>query len=145
MVSFLKVAKEALATELGKFRNRQFLDATMAASALVSMADGDANITELNILDQALATIHELKIYDPHDALNLYRDYLDGLRTDPGGTREKIMQAVAKIRDDQNAAKLLIRVCVAISKADENYSEQEMSVIVELCQCLALDCDELGL
>ena len=144
MVGFFKVAKEALATELGKFRNRQFLDATMAASALVSMADGDANITELNILDQALATIQELRIYDPHDALNLYRDYLDGLRADPIGTRDKIMQAVTKIRDDQHAARLLIRVCVAIGKADENYSEPEMAVMKELFQRPALDYDELG-
>ena len=59
MVGFFKFAKEALAAELDKFRNRQFLDATMAASALVSLADGDANITELNILDQALETIQK--------------------------------------------------------------------------------------
>ena len=145
MVGFFRFAKEALAAELDKFRNRQFLDATMAASALVSLADGDANITELNILDQALETIQELKIYDPHDAMNLYRDYIDGLREDPGTTRNKIMQAVGKIQDDQHAARLLIRVCVAIGKADDNFSEPEKEVITELCQILALDDDELDL
>jgi tellurite resistance protein len=145
MVGFFKQAKEALAAELDKFRNRQFLDATMAASALVSMADGDANITELNILDQALETIQELRIYDPHDALDLYRDYLEGLRQDPAGTREKIMQTIGKLRDDPHAATLLIRVCVAIGKADDNFSAPEMTVIQDLCQALALDCDTLGL
>lgn len=145
MVGFFKHAKEALAVELDKFRNRQFLDATMAASALVSMADGDANITELNILDQALETIQELRIYDPHDALDLYRDYLEGLRQDPAGTREKIMQAIGKLRDDEHAAMLLIRVCVAIGKADENFSEPEKAVIQDLCGSLTLDCNALGL
>jgi tellurite resistance protein TerB len=145
MVGFFKFAREALAAELDKVRNRQFLDATMAASALVSMADGDANITELNILDQALETIQELKIYDPHDAMNLYRDYIDGLRDDSGATRDKIMQAVGKIQEDQHAARLLIQVCVAIGKADEDFSEPEKAVITELCQKLALDYDELGL
>ncbi len=145
MVGFFKFAKQTLAAELDKFRNRQFLDATMAASALVSMADGDADITELNILDQALETIQELKIYDPHDAMDLYRDYIDGLRDDPGATRDKIMQAVGKVRGDQHAALLLIRVCVAIGKADEDFSEPEKAVITELCQRLALDCDDLGL
>ena len=145
MVGFFRFAKEALAAELDKFRNRQFLDATMAASALVSLADGDANITELNILDQALETIQELKIYDPHDAMNLYRDYIDGLRDDPGRTRNKIIQSVGKIQDDQHAARLLIRVCVAIGKADDNFSEPEKEVITELCQILALDDDELDL
>ncbi len=145
MVGFFKFAKEALAAELNKFRNRQFLDATMAASALVSMADGDVNITELNILDQALETIQELNIYDAHDAMDLYRDYLDELRDDPGATRDNIMQAVGKVREDQHAALLLIRVCVAIGKADEDFSEPEKAVIMELCQRLALDSGELGL
>ena len=145
MVGFFRFAKEALAAERDKFRNRQFLDATMAASALVSMADGDANITELNILDQALETIQELKIYDPHDAMDLYRDYIDGLRADPNSGRDKIIQAVGKIQEDQHAARLLIRVCVAIGKADDNFSEPEKAVIKELCQILALDHDELGL
>lgn len=145
MASFFTFAKEALAAELDKFRNRQFLDATMAASALVSMADGDANITELNILDQALETIQELKIYDPRDAMDLYRDYIDGLRDDPGATRDRIMQTVGKIREDPHAARLLIRVCVAIGKADEDFSGPEKTVITELCQSLGLDCSELGL
>lgn len=145
MAGFFKFAKEALAAERDKFRNRQFLDATMAASALVSMADGDANITEFNILDQALEAIHELNIYDPHDAMDLYRDYIDGLRDDPGGTRHKIMQAVGKIQDDPHAARLLIRVCVAIGKADQHFSETEKAVITELCGILAIDDGELGL
>ncbi|MDA1325299.1 MAG: TerB family tellurite resistance protein [Proteobacteria bacterium] len=145
MASFFKFAKEALAVELDKFRNRQFLDATMAASALVSMADGDANITEINILDQALETIQELKIYDPHDAMDLYRDYIDALRADPGATRDTIMRTIGRIREDPHAARLLIRVCVAIGKADEDFSGPEKAVITELCQSLGLDPDELGL
>jgi tellurite resistance protein len=145
MVGFFTLAKEALAAELEKFRNRQFLDATMAASALVSMADGDANITELNILDQALEAVHELKIYDPHEAMDLYRDYIEGLKQDAAGTQEKIMNAVGRIHGDEHAARLLIRVCVAIGKADDNFSRSEKAVIEELCGVLALDDGELGL
>ena len=55
------------------------------------------------------------------------------------------MQAVGRIEDDQHAARLLIRVCVAIGKADEDFSEPEKAVIMELCQRLALDSGELGL
>lgn len=145
MAGFFRHAKDALATELDKFRNRQFLEATMAASALVSMADGDANITELNILDQALETIQELRIYDPHDAIDMYRDYVDGMRESPGATRGKIMQAVGRVQEDRHAALLLIQVCVAIGKADENFSEPEKEAIKELCGTLMLDCAELGL
>lgn len=40
MAGIFQGAREALAQELARFRNRQFLDAAMAASALVAMADG---------------------------------------------------------------------------------------------------------
>lgn len=145
MTGFFSQARAALAIELEKFRNRQFLEATMAASALVASADGEVNITELNMIDQALEAIHELNIYDPHDAVNIYRDYADGLYKNPPATREKAMKAVARMAGDAHAARLLIKVCVAIGKSDENFSDEEKAVIAELSEALALDCAELGL
>ncbi len=145
MSGFFKEARAALAIELEKFRNRPFLEATMAASALVAAADGEVNITELNMIDQALETIHELHIYDPHDAVDIYRDYTDALYKNPAATRDKALKAVSKIADDKQAARLLIKVCVAIGKSDEDFSAEEKAVITELCTALALDRDELGL
>lgn len=145
MTGFFSQARAALAIELEKFRNRQFLEATMAASALVAAADGKVNITELNMIDQALEAIHELNIYDSHDAVDIYRDYADGLYKNPPATREKAMKAVAKVAEDTHAARLLIKVCVAIGKSDEDFSDEEKAVISEICDAVALDCNELGL
>jgi len=55
------------------------------------------------------------------------------------------MHAIGRLREDQHAAQLLIQICVAIGKADENFSEPEKAVIIDLCDTLALDSDELGL
>lgn len=145
MTGFFSQARAALAVELEKFRNRQFLEATMAASALVATADGEVNITELNIIDQALKAIHELNIYDPHDAVDIYRDYADGLYKNPPAARAKAMQAIEKIAGDALAARLLIKVCVAIGKSDEDFSDEEKAVVADLCDALALDRGELGL
>lgn len=145
MAGFFQQARQALALELEKFRNRQFLEATMAASALVAFADGDVNFTELSTIDQALETIHELNIYDPHDAVDLYRDYIDGLRDDPAETRTKILEEVGKIAGDAHAARLLVRVCVAIGKSDDDFSDSEKAIVGELCDALSLDRGEVGL
>ena len=145
MSGFFQQAREALAKELERFRNREFLEATMAASALVATADGEVNFAELSIIDQALETIHELNIYDPHDAVDIYRDYVDGLKSEPEETREKILDEVSKIADDPDAARLLIKVCVAIGKSDDDFSDSEKAVIEELCATLSLDRQELGL
>ena len=145
MTGFFQQARKALAAELEKFRNRHFLEATMAASALVALADGDVNLTELNMIDQALETIHELKIYDPHEAVDIYRDYMDALHADPVKARINILDEVGKIADDPRAARLLMRVCVAIGKSDDDFSDREKAVITDLCDVLGLDTAEIGL
>ncbi len=144
MTGFLNSAREALTNELKRFRNRHFLDATMAASALVALADGEINITELNVIDQALETVQELNIYDPHKAVDIYRSYIDGLETAPAATRARALGAVAKIAGDGHAANILIRVCIAIGKSDEDFSEPEIQTVRELCRTLGLDPAEFG-
>ena len=145
MTGFFQQARKALATEIEKFQNRQFLEATMAASALIALADGDVNLTELNVIDQALEAIHELKIYDPHDAVDIYRDYMDDLKADPAKARIDILEEVGKIADEPDAAKLLVRVCIAIGKADENFTDNEKSVIADLLDVLQLKPADVGL
>jgi len=60
-----RTARETLRNSLSRIRNRQFLDATMAATALVAMADGEVTFSELSALDAVLETIQDLQIYDP--------------------------------------------------------------------------------
>ena len=55
MSGFFQQARAVLSQELQKFRNRPFLEATMAASALVASADGEINFAKLTMLDQSLA------------------------------------------------------------------------------------------
>jgi tellurite resistance protein TerB len=56
-----------------------------------------------------------------------------------------VLEAVEKIADDAHAARLLVRVCVAIGKSDEDFSDSEKAVIGELCDALSLERSQLGL
>lgn len=55
-----ETARETLRNGLTRFRNRQFLDATMAATALVATADGEVTFSELSALDSVLETVQDL-------------------------------------------------------------------------------------
>lgn len=145
MSGFFQQARTVLSQELQKFQNRSFLEATMAASALVASVDGEINIAELSMLDQALEAINELNIYDPHDAIDIYREHAEALTADPGAEREKILRLVRKLSDQEHAARLLIKVCVAIGKSDDEFSESEKNVIDQLCANMGLDPAETGL
>lgn len=144
MTGLLQQAREAIAQKLEQFRNREFLEATMAASALVATADGKVDIAELNMIDQALETIHELNIYDPHVAVDLYRDEMEALRTEPDA-RDRILEQVGRLRDDPEAAVMLIKVCVAIAKSDETVTETERQAIGALCDAMGLPRDTASL
>jgi tellurite resistance protein len=132
-------AREALAQELARFRNRQFLEAAMAATALVAMADGEVSLPEQITLDQVLETVQELRIYDPHAAVDIYRDHVDALAADSYAAREKILEIVAKLTGDEAAGKVLVHACVAIAKSDEDFSPPEQIAVRELCRALGLD------
>ena len=138
-------ARAVLSQELQKFRNRPFLETTMAASSLVASADGAINFAKLTMLDQSLAAINELKIYDPHDAIDIYRKHAEALAADPGAAREKILRLIRKLSDDKHAARLLIKVCVAIGKSDDDFTESEKTAIDQLCANMGLNPADTGL
>ena len=133
-----ETARETLRNGLTRFRNRQFLDATMAATALVATADGEVTFSELSALDSVLETVQDLQIYDPHVAVDIYRDFADEIGRNADAGKEAAITAVRKIAGDTDAAELVLRVAVAISKADGNFSPPEAAVITELCGILSL-------
>lgn len=138
MTGFIQRAREAIANRVEQFRNRTFMEATMSASALVAMADGEVKISELNKIGQALEVVHELKIYDPHEAVDHYRDMIEELKSDPKAAREQILREVGKLKGDPHGAELLIKVCVAIGKSDDVVTETEREAIGALCDAMNL-------
>jgi tellurite resistance protein TerB len=145
MSSLFEAARDVIAREIERFRNRHFLEATMAASALVAYADGEVKISELNTLDQALDAIHELQIYDPHDAVDLYRDFADALRAGEKDARSEALKAIARIKGDPHEAKLLLKVCMAIGKSDEEFKDAERAAVEAICAALEVDPATAGL
>jgi tellurite resistance protein TerB len=139
MTDFFAQLRTLVAEHVERFRNRDFFEAAMAATAFVSMADGTVNLTEANIVDQALEAVHELKIYDPHDAVDLYRHHIERLQNDPDGARDDILKIVSRITGDDQAARILIRICVAIGESDGEFMTEEKLAIRQIAVCLGLD------
>jgi len=133
-----RTARETLRNSLSRIRNRQFLDATMAATALVATADGEVTFSELSALDTVLESIQDLQIYDPHIAVDKYKDFADAIADDPERGRRNAIATVHKVASDADAAELVIRVAVAISKADGELSRQEAKSISDLCETLGV-------
>lgn len=132
--------------QVERHRNRPFLEGVMAACALIATADGDVNFPEEVRVDQILQTLDRLSVFDPHEGVDLFRDFAAEIMENPHEGHERALEAVARIcGGDCEDGALLLRVCVAVSEADGNVSLAEQIEIVSLCSRFGIDPAACGL
>ncbi len=140
----LELLREGLKKRAERQRGRQFLEATMAASALVASADGAISFAERMRLDQILEQLHELQALDVHEAVDIFNAVIEALEKRPDEGRAKALDAVRVFSGDAAESRLLIRAACALCIADEDFSEAEQRQVAELCAELKIrpeDCD----
>ena len=120
-------------------RKRKFLDASMAASALLALADGEISFAELMARDYVLDRLRELHVFAPNEAAEAFRTYAQALQADTRTGKARALSAVQELTSDPELGMRLIRICLTIAKADRDFNAQERAVIAELCQVLGLD------
>jgi tellurite resistance protein TerB len=113
-----------------------FLEAAMAASAVVSMADGALDTWEEVRVEEVVERMAALQVFDPRRAGELHRGFADALARDSAQGKRKAIEAVEKISGDREKARLIVGVCIAVAVADCTFSPSESSAIRELCDCL---------
>jgi tellurite resistance protein TerB len=111
----------------------------MAATALLALADEEVVLSERLALDFILENVNELKVFDVHQAVNMFQNWGKAIKEDFGTAKKQVLKAVAKFSGDEEKASLLVRAGILISKADGDFSEPEQKVIDELCQVLCLE------
>ena len=122
--------------ELEKFRQREFMEACMAASALVAMADREVRLSERVALDDILSNVEKLKVFDPVTAVNVHRTFVSDLSRDYAGTKQRLLELLTKQATNPHDAELMVKAGLAIAKADNDYSDEEAQVLEEICRCL---------
>lgn len=124
---------------VAKLRDRQLLDGAVATSALVAMADQRVAISESLAVQAVLTSVELLKDCDRELALDLYTDHIDRLRGDFEAGKEDALKAIRACADDVEAAELIIRVGLAIAKADREFSQVEREMIDEICAAAGIE------
>ena len=131
---------------LERHRNRPFMRATMAASALVSIADGTVSLGDRTRLDHILDTLEALQTYDPHECVDLFNDFVAAIKDDPRKGRARAMEAVlAETAKQPDSARMLIRVCLALAAVGDRIPMVEQIEIVSLSTRLGIEPESVGL
>jgi len=145
MSGFLSALVDQFQAELERRENRPFLRAAMAACALVAVADGKVSFPEKVRVDQVLETLDALKVFDPHEGIDLFNTFADDIFADLKKGREAALEAILEGASDKKAKTLLIRICLAVSEANGEKALADQVEIVSLCSHLGVDPGHCGL
>lgn len=126
-------------------RNRPFLRASMAACALVAAADGEVSFGERIRVDQILDTLERLKVFDPHEGVDVFNEFTAAILAAPRRGREDALEAVRAVTADPDTAALLVRMCLAIAESGGEKPLATQIEIVMLCSLIGVDPHNLGL
>ena len=144
-MGFISSLTEHYREQMERNRNRPFLRATMAACALVAIADGKVSFGERVRVDQIMETLDKLKVFDPHEGVDLFNEFTDAILASPARGRATALKALEAVAGDSETAALMIRICLAVSEANGEKSLVDQIEIVTLCSLLGVEPKDCGL
>jgi len=144
-LSQLKSKANELKTEALKFKNKDFLNAAMAGSALVAMADGSISSEEKQKMIKFIESNDALSIFTTSDVIKAFQDFVGQLEFDKDIGEAKAYQAIGKMKSNTEASRLLVRMIIAIASSDGLFDNDEKKVAVKIAKELALDPSEFEL
>jgi len=137
-------AREAITTEITKFKSKELLEAILAGSAMVAYADGNVSSEEKQKLMCYLRTSDQLKVFDQNDVIKTFQKYVEKFEFDLAIGTGEAMASIAKFKEKPQG-QLIVRVCCAIGAADGNFDEKERAVVRRMCSELNLNTADFAL
>lgn len=141
----LKTKANELKTEALKFKNKEFLEAAMAGSALIAMADGTISSEEKQKMIRFIENHDALSIFTTSDVIKAFQDFVGQIEFDKDIGEAKAFLAIGKMKSNNEAGRLLVRMIIAIASSDGNFDAQEQEVAAKVAKELALNPAEFGL
>jgi tellurite resistance protein TerB len=83
----------------------------MAACAMVATTDGKVSFAENVRFDQILQTLNLLKVFDPHEGVDVFCVFCESIPENPETGHVEAREAIAKITSNAEDGALLLRVC----------------------------------
>lgn len=144
-LSQLKSKAGELKTEAMKFKNKDFLNAAMAGSALIAMADGSITGEEKQKMIKFIESNDALSVFTTSDVIKAFQDFVGQLEFDKDIGEAKAYQALGKMKSNSEAARLLMRMIIAIASSDGNFDAAEKKIAAKIAGELGINPAEFEL
>lgn len=144
-LSQLKNKANELKTEALKFKNKDFLNAAMAGSALIAMADGSISSDEKQKMIKFIESNDALSIFTTSDVIKAFQDFVSQLEFDKHIGEAKAYEALGKMKSNEQASRLLVRMIIGIASSDGTFDFDEKKVAARIAKELGIDPAEFEL
>ncbi|MEY3759297.1 MAG: hypothetical protein RIR39_788 [Pseudomonadota bacterium] len=144
-LSQLKSKANELKTEALKYKNKDFLNAAMAGSALIAMADGSISSEEKQKMIKFIESNDALSIFTTSDVIKAFQDFVGQLEFDKDIGEAKAYQAIGKMKSNIEASRLLVRMIIAIASSDGLFDSDEKKIAIKIAKELAINPAEFEL
>lgn len=144
-LSRLKSKASELKTEALKYKNKDFLNAAMAGCALVAMADGSVSAEEKQKMIRFIESNDALSVFTTSDVIKAFQEFVGQLEFDKDIGEAKAYQALLKMKSNEGAARLLVRMVIAVAASDGNFDAKEQDVASKIIRELGLSPSEFEL
>ena len=135
-------ALQMIERQIDRLRSRPFMEAAMAAGALVAWADRKAKACERMALESLLRQEPALEGIDAEASLAVYDRYVADLIGDYADAKARILKLAARFAGDAPAGRALLDVGMAIGISDRSFVASEYAEIVQLSEALGLDLEQ---
>jgi len=87
-----------------------------------------------------------LRVFDPHEGVEMFDEFASAIKADPEAGRRQALDVIRKeVAHEPEKARLLGRICLAVSGRDGEIPGVELREVASLCQELGLDPLSCGL
>lgn len=128
----------SLQNNIGKFKNAEFANATMAMCALIAAADGSVSGQEKGKIATLITQNDMLKIFPAADLKTKFDHFCDKLSADYDFGRIEAIQAITKLKSKPDQARAVIQIGIIIGGADGNFDADEKKAVKEACHAVGI-------
>lgn len=144
-LSSLKTKAGELKTEALKYKNKDFLNAAMAGSALIAMADGSVSAEEKQKMIKFIESNDALSIFPTSDVIKAFQEFVSQIEFDKDIGEAKVFQALGKMKSNVEASRLLVRMIIAVASSDGHFDANEKVVASKIAKELGINPSEFEL
>jgi len=138
---WLNERKSAVEASIHRYKNQDFLDGVIAGCFLVAYADGSIDASEKQKMVQFIQRNEDLQHFSAADVISRFNQLSDDFEFSVEIGKANALHKIGKLKNDQEAARLLVRVCCAIGLADGDFDDDEKAIVRTICRDLSLDPD----